>query len=151
MHIKSWVEVVKGKDKNTPPLAEVEEIVQAKLREEHTRRALELNLKIKGLPLPSPSPDPMQVDTMFLRDNLEILDILLESAWFGADSTLFLRFRSASDQIRALRAKHQLFSLPNKISLDEDLSQSQVAKLKHSRELVEATRQAGKWAIIRNL
>jgi hypothetical protein len=60
---------------------------------------------------------------MFLQDNLEILDVLLESAWFGADSksTLFIRFRSA-DQLRVLHAKHRLFSLPNRIVLGEDLT-----------------------------
>jgi hypothetical protein len=84
--------VVKGKDKNPPPLAEVEEVVQAKLREERTRRAWELNLKIRGLPLPSPSLDPMQVGTMFLRDNLEISDLFLRV--LGLELTLHYSFGS---------------------------------------------------------
>jgi hypothetical protein len=37
------------------------------------------------------------------------------------------------------------------IFLDEDLTQSQIANLKHSRELVATAQQAGKWVVIRNL
>jgi hypothetical protein len=123
-----------GARTRTPlPLAEVEEVVQANLREERTRRAQELNPKIRGLPLPSPSPEPMQVGTMFLWDNLEISDLTLESSWFGADSTHFIWFRSVIDRLWAPRAKCRLFSLSNKIFLDENLTQSQVAELKHSR------------------
>jgi hypothetical protein len=136
-HIQSWAQVVKGKTR--PPLGKVKEVVQAKLREEHTKRARELNLKIKGLPLPLPSPDPIQVGTIFLRDNLDLSNITLESAWFGTDSTLFIWFRSTGDRLRALRAKRRLFSLPNRIFLDEDLTQSQVAELKHSRESIVAS------------
>jgi hypothetical protein len=44
-----------------------------------------------------------------------------------------------------------LFSLPNKIFLNEDLTRTQVVELKHSRELVIAARHAGKWVVIRNL
>ncbi|KAH9302491.1 hypothetical protein KI387_014074, partial [Taxus chinensis] len=40
----SWAQVVKGKG-IVPPLAAVEEVVQAKLIEERTRHARELNLK----------------------------------------------------------------------------------------------------------
>jgi hypothetical protein len=54
------------RERTRPPLAEVEEVVQAKLREEHTRRARELNLNIRGLPLPLPSSNPIQVGTIFL-------------------------------------------------------------------------------------
>jgi hypothetical protein len=57
-HIQSWAQVVRRKD-NNHHLAEVEEVVQAKLREEHTKRARELNLKIRGLPLPLPSLHPV--------------------------------------------------------------------------------------------
>jgi hypothetical protein len=52
------------------PLAAIEEVVQAKLMEECTRRAWELNLKVRGLPLPLPSLDAMVVGTLFLKDNL---------------------------------------------------------------------------------
>jgi hypothetical protein len=92
-HINSWAQVVRGRDK-PPPLATVEEVVQAKLMEERTRRARELNLKVRGLPLPLPSSDPMVVGTLFLKDNLDLLDVTLDRAWLGSDSTLFLRFRS---------------------------------------------------------
>jgi hypothetical protein len=119
--------------------------------EERTRRARELNLKVRGLPLPLPSSDPMVIGTSFLRDNLDLQDVTLDRAWMGSDSTLFLRFRSAVDRLRALRAKRKLFSLPSKIFLDEDLTRSQVAELKRSREQVTTARQAGKWAVIRNL
>jgi hypothetical protein len=55
-HINSWAHVVRGRDKvPPPPLATIEEVVQAKLMEECTRRAQELNLKVRGLPLPLPS------------------------------------------------------------------------------------------------
>lgn len=63
----------------------------------------------------------------------------------------FVRFRSVSDRLRALRAKHRLFSLPHRIFLDEDLTWPQVAELKPSRELVAAARQVGKWVVIHNL
>jgi hypothetical protein len=125
--------------------------VQAKLVEERTRRARELNLKVRGLPLPHPSPDPMEVGTLFLRDTLDIFDVTLDRAWLGYDSTLFLRFRTTTDRLRVLRARRKLFSLPSRIFLDEDLTRAQFVELKHSREQVMAARQAGKWAVIRNL
>jgi hypothetical protein len=105
-------------------LAIVEEVVQAKLMEERTRHARELNLKVRGLPLPLPSSNPMVVGTLFLRDNLDLPDVTLDRAWLGSNSTLFLQFRSAVDQLRALRAKRKLFSLPSKIFLDEDLTET---------------------------
>jgi hypothetical protein len=93
-HINSWAQVVRGRDKvPSPPLAVVEEVVQAKLMEEQTRRARELNLKVRGLPLPLPSSDPMVIGTSFLRDHLDLQDVALDRAWLGSDSTLFLRFR----------------------------------------------------------
>jgi hypothetical protein len=105
--------------------------------EERTRRARELNLKVRGLPLPLPSSDPMVVGTLFLRDNLDLPDVTLDRAWLGFDSTLFLRFRSVTDRLRALRAKRKLFSLPSKIFLDEDLTRTQVAELKCSRSWLQ--------------
>ena len=105
-----------------PPLTEVKEVVQAKVREERTRRGRELNLKIRGLPLPLPSLDPIQVGTIFLRDNLDLPDITLESAWFGTNYTIFIQFRLVGDRLQALQAKCKLFSLPNRIFLDEDLT-----------------------------
>ena len=69
----------------------------------------------------------------------------------GHDSTLFIRFCNATDRLCALRAKRKLFSLPDRIFLDEDLTRAQVAELKQSREQVVAARKAGKWAIIGNL
>lgn len=63
-HISTWAQVVKGKDK-APPLIAVEEVVQAKLVEERTRRARELNLKVRGLPTRPPSADPMDWGTGF--------------------------------------------------------------------------------------
>ena len=88
LHINSWAQVVRGKDKNTPPFTAVEEVVQAKLVKERTRRARELNLKLRGLPLPLPSSDPMEVGVGFLRDTLGISDITLDRAWVGHESTL---------------------------------------------------------------
>jgi hypothetical protein len=139
------------RERTRPPLANIKEVDQAKLREERTRRARELNLKIKGLCLPLPSLDPRQVGTVFLLDNLDLSDITLESDWFGTNSTLFIRFKSLGDRIRALEFKRKLFSLPNKIFLDEDLTRSQVAEIKDSKELVTTAQQAKKSTIIHNL
>jgi hypothetical protein len=58
--------------KSSPPVV-VEEVVQAKVIEERTRRERELNLKVRGLPLPHPSLDPMEVGAMFLWDTLDSL------------------------------------------------------------------------------
>lgn len=55
----------------SPPLVVDDEVLQAKLREEHMRQARELNLKVRGLPLPHPSSDPTQVGAMFLLDTLD--------------------------------------------------------------------------------
>ena len=57
--------MVRGKEKGTPPLTVVEEVVQAKRMEEWTRWAWELNLKVKGLPLPHPFSDLMDVGVGF--------------------------------------------------------------------------------------
>ena len=101
--------------------------------------------------MPLTSSDPMVVGTLFLNEKLDLQDVTIDIAWLGYDSTLFLRFSSVVDCLRALRAKRNLFSLPSKIFLDEDLTKTQVAELKCSRELVTIARQVGKWAVIRNL
>jgi hypothetical protein len=74
MHINSWARVLKGRGK-TPPIAEVEDVVQAKLMEEHTRHVRKLKLKVRGLLAPSPSLDPLQVVVSFLGDTLNLANI----------------------------------------------------------------------------
>ncbi|KAH9297470.1 hypothetical protein KI387_029152 [Taxus chinensis] len=111
--------------------------MQAKLIEERTRRDRELNLKVRGLPPPTPTQDPLTVGNSFITDTLGIPNITLERAWVCYDSTLFIRFKTAFDRLRALRAKRVLFSRPDKIFLDEDLTKTQVGELKHSREQVK--------------
>jgi hypothetical protein len=107
-HINSWAHVIRGMVKvPSPPLAEIEEVVQANLMEERTRRAQKLNLKVRGLPLPLPSSVPMVIGTSFLMDHLDLQDVALHRAWLGSNSTLFLRFRSAVDQLPALKAKRK--------------------------------------------
>ena len=101
--------MVRGKEK-APPLTVVEEVVQAKLVEERTRQARELNLKVMGLPPPTSSLDILELGHRFLRDTLDIPDITLDRTWLGHDSTLFLRFRNSRDRLQALRAKRKLFS-----------------------------------------
>ena len=93
----------------------------------------------------------MEVGVRFLRDTLDISDITLDKAWVGHDSTLFIRFRNATVRLCALRAKRKLFSLPDRIFLNEDLTKAQVEDLKQSREQVTAARKAGKWAVVKNL
>lgn len=149
-HVSTWAQVLKGKDK-APLLIEVEEVVQAKLVEERNRRARELNLKVKGLPTPPSPTDQLDLGKRFLCNTLDIPDITLDKAWLGQDSTLFLRLCDSSDRLQVLRANRKLFSLPNKVFLDEDLTRAQVVELKQAREQVAAARQAGKWAMIRNL
>jgi len=117
--------VVPAKDKTPTPLAIVEEVVQAKLVEERTRQARELNLKVRGLPLPHSYRDPMEVGARFLQDTLSLPDIALDGAWLGDDPTLFFRFWTTSDRLCTLKAKRKLFSL--RIFLDEDLTRAQVA------------------------
>jgi hypothetical protein len=80
-----------------PSLVVVEEVVQTQLINERTRCARELNLKVRGLPLPHPFPDPKEVGAMFLQDTLEVLDVALDRACLGFDSTLFLRFKTVTD------------------------------------------------------
>ncbi|KAH9287680.1 hypothetical protein KI387_031797, partial [Taxus chinensis] len=123
----------------------VEEVVQAKLVEERNRRARELNLKVRELPTPPPSSDPLSLASNFITNKLGLPEVHIDRAWLG-DSTLFLRFKSVEDRLRALRATRRLFSLPDKIFLNEDLTKAQVAELIQSRELVMAARKAGKWA-----
>lgn len=103
-HINSWAQVVRAQDKTPTPLSAVEEVVQAKLVEERTRWARELNLKVRGLLLPHSSLDLMEVGAQFLQDTLNLPDIALDKARLGYDSTLFLRFWIASDRLHALRA-----------------------------------------------
>ena len=112
------------------------------------RRARELNLRVRGL---SPTSDPAAAGHSFLSDQLGITDITLDRCWFGTGDTLFIKFFSFSDRLRALRAKRKLFSLPSKIYLDEDLTKAQVTELKQARGIVAEARRAGKWAVIRNL
>jgi hypothetical protein len=80
--------------------------------------------------------EAQQVLTQQVRPAKDIL--ALEKAWLGSDPTLFLCFRSTKDCLQALRAKQKLFSRPNRIFLNKDLSKSQVAELKCSKELVIA-------------
>ena len=115
--------MIRGKEK-APPLTAVEEVVQAKLVEERTRQARELNLKVRGLPTPTPSSDIPELGHRFLRGTLDIPDITLERAWLGHDSTLFLQFRNSTDRLWALLAKWKLFSLLDKVFLDEDLTRT---------------------------
>ena len=82
---------------------------------------------------------------------MAISNITLAKTWFGHDGTLFLRFLSLVDRLQALREKKKLFLLPTNIFLDEDLTKSHVAELKHFRSLVVEARRNEKWAIIRNL
>jgi hypothetical protein len=110
-----------------PPITVVEGVVQAQLNEERLHRTWELNLRVHGLPPPEAPFDPLQIDTSFLHDTLDLKDLTLERAWMGPNSTLFLRFRTLEDRLRALRAKRKLSSLPptQKIFLDADLTKSQ--------------------------
>lgn len=72
-HINSWAQVARGRDTPlAPSLAAVEEVVQSKLMEKHTRQARELNLKVRGFPLPLTSSDPMVVGTLFLNEKLDL-------------------------------------------------------------------------------
>jgi len=64
----------------------------------------------------------MEVGTRLLRDTLGLPDLTLDRAWVGLDTTLFLRFHNAADRLCALRAKRKLFSLLDKIFLEEDLT-----------------------------
>ena len=64
----------------------------------------------------------MEVGVRFLRDTLGIPDITLDRAWVGHDSTIFIRFWNTTDRLCALRAKQKLFSLPNKVFFDKDLT-----------------------------
>jgi hypothetical protein len=113
------------------------------------RRFWELNLRVRGLP-PS-SIDPLPTGYSFLSEQLGVSDITFDKALFGHNGTLFLRFLSLVDRLQALRAKKKLFLLPKNIFLDENLTKSQVAEIKHSRSLVVEERSNEKWVVIRNL
>jgi hypothetical protein len=76
----------------------------------------------------------MEMGTLFLRDTLDISNVALDRSWLGYDSTLFLQFRMEIDRLRVLRSRRKLFSLPNRIFLDEDLTKAQFVELKKSRE-----------------
>ncbi|KAH9310534.1 hypothetical protein KI387_025569 [Taxus chinensis] len=56
-----------------------------------------------------PSSDSLTIWSLFLTEKLELPDVQLDMAWFGLDSTLFLRFKSVEDKLRALRAKRVLY------------------------------------------
>ena len=122
--------------------------MQGKIEDERVRRVRELNLRVRGLPS---TLDPLTAGRSFLCDQLGLTDIALDRCWFGYEGVLFIRFFSLADRLQALRAKRKLFSLPSKIFLDEDLTKTQVAELKHARRIVAKARKDGKWAIIRNL
>ena len=81
--------------------------MQGKIDDERIRRACELNFRVRGL---SPTTDPMVARHSFLSDELGLSDITLDKCWFGNGDTLFIRFLSLSDRLRALRAKRKLFS-----------------------------------------
>ena len=93
----------------------------------------------------------MEVGVGFLRDTLGPPDLTLDRAWVGHDSTLFIRFHNATNRLCALKAKRKLFSLPDRIFLDENLTKAQVAELKQFKEQVAVARKARKWVVIRNL
>ena len=80
--LNSWVHVVQGRSK-LPQHIEVEEVVEAKLLEEHTKLVQELNMKVRWHPTPSSPPsNPMQTMVYFLRDTLRLPKSTLESVWF---------------------------------------------------------------------
>jgi hypothetical protein len=60
---------------------------------------------------------------------------------------------SLEDHLRVLQAKRWLISLPimHKIFLHADLTRTQQAELKHSRDLVIAAWKEGQWAVVRDL
>lgn len=143
--LKSLAFICSNPISSSPPnLFGVEKLVQTKIADERVRRARALNMRVCNLCLPCPK--PLAASYSFLKDQLDIIDISLDCAWVGLDNTLFIRFISLVDRLRALTTKRKLFSLPIKIYLDEDLTRSQVAELKEAQALVVATRQDGKWA-----
>lgn len=91
----------------------VEGVLQAKLNAQRLHRGQEPNLGVHGLSIPMTSLDPLQVATTFLHDTLDLKDITIDRAWMGTNSTLFLRFRTLEDQLRALWAKKRLTLLPS--------------------------------------
>jgi hypothetical protein len=150
--INSWVDVIRKREQH-PPLTVFEGVVQAKLNEERLRRTRELNLRMCGLPPPEATSNPLQIGTSFLHDTLKLKDLTLERAWMGPNSTLFLCFLTLEDRLRALRYKRKLSSLPptQRIFLDANLTKSQQAELKLSKDRVTATQKEGKWAVIQDL
>ena len=142
--VKSWASICSNSV--SQPLASIDKMVQGKIEDERVRRARELNLRVRGL---SSTLDPLTAGRSFLCDQLGLTDIALDRCWFGYEGVLFIRFFSLADRLQALRAKRKLFS--SKIFLDEDLTKSQVAELKHARSIVAKARKDGKWAVIRNL
>lgn len=144
--VKTWASLCSNSD--SQPLASIDKIVQGKIVDERVRRSRELNLRVRGLPS---THDPLAAGHSFLCDQLGLSEIKLDRCWFGQGDVLFIRFFSLADRLQALRAKRKLFSLPSKIFLDEDLTKTQVAELKHARGIVAKARLDGKWAVIRNL
>jgi hypothetical protein len=84
---------------------------------------------------------------------MDLKDLTLERAWMSPNSTLFIHFWTLEDCLRALRAMRKLSSLPTtqKIFLDADLTESQQAELKLSRDRVTSAWKEGKWVVIRDL
>lgn len=128
-------------------------MIQAKLNEECLRRIRELNLRVHGLPPPETPSNPLQIDTSIIHNTLDLKDITLDRAWMGPNSTLFLCFWTLEDCLRALQAKRGLTSFPptERIFLDADLTKSQQAELKLSRDWVTTTQKEGKCAVIQVL
>ena len=58
--------------------------MHAKIIEERTRWARELNHNVWVLPLPHPFLDLVDVGAMFLSDTIDLLGVTLERAWLGS-------------------------------------------------------------------
>ncbi len=99
--VKSWASLCTHVDTIAPRLS-LDKIVQGKIDNEHVRRTHELNLRVRGLP---PIADHMLTGHSFFSDQLGISNITLHKCWFGNGDTLFIRFLSFSNRLRALRAK----------------------------------------------
>lgn len=109
----SWVQDVK-----VSPIVEM--AMNVKFEEERLRHNKELNLRVCGLPKPS---DPFKSNMEFLHETVDLKNIMVEKAWTAHDDSLIIRFRSATDQLHALRSKKNfLLCLPRStwmlISLD---------------------------------
>jgi hypothetical protein len=67
------------------------------------------------------------------------------------DSTHNILFECFEDHLHSLISKKSLFSLLNKVSLEEDLTLLQVEELKKDRAQVAATTKENKSVVICNL